>query len=97
MNYNYLPFILLGDINHDLLSLKKNNDSMITLLSSYGFRVLNTAPTRLTEKIKTCIDWIISNPLAEDLIINILTKSVPFSDHELLLFSYKNLEIKNFL
>jgi hypothetical protein len=69
--------IIIGDLNHDLLSEK--GDSLMKLANIYNFINNVNEATRITQSSKTLLDVILCNDL--DLIQ--CTKSIPspFSDH----------------
>jgi len=89
INYMNLPCILLGDFNHDLLSITHSKDSLLCTLHTYAFQPCHKLVTRKTSHSATCIDLIFANNLAFSLVNNIASHHVGFSDHMLLLFNYK--------
>ena len=55
INYRNIPFLFLGDINHDYSSINKSKDPIIQMFNSFGFSVIKTQPTRISS-VKTRID-----------------------------------------
>jgi len=84
INYSTFPLIILGDFNHDFLTVK-NSDKLLGDLSSFGLKVINNEPTRISS-VNTCIDWVVAN---SHICLNpndISSIDVPCSDHNLLVF-----------
>lgn len=74
--------IIIGDMNVDLLKHQQEKVDYKLLLTSYGFRLVNTTrPTRITENTKTLIDHVVVNDQNMDVGLNLLSSSV--SDHEI--------------
>lgn len=69
--------ILIGDLNHDLLTDK--GDNLKFLLSNYNFDSYIDKPTRITSKSSTLLDVIFCNN--KDLIKSVDTFSCAYSDH----------------
>jgi len=84
-NYFDLPLILLGDVNYNLVKVDMRNDRLVCLLNSYSLSVVNSVATRGDN----LLDWIIANSLSKDLICNLCTIDVSFSDHCLIVFNFK--------
>lgn len=89
ISYLDLPLLILGDINVNLLLRSSGARSISTFLSSYGLKILNKAPTRVTDHSSSIIDVVAANLLAQKNIPCINTSVVSYSDHSLLHFSFK--------
>lgn len=78
-------YIILGDLNSDLLPINNCTDSNVRLLKSlievFQLSQLITEPTRVTEKSKTLLDVIITNKPERILVSG--TNKLGTSDHDL--------------
>jgi len=89
VNYKSLPFIIMGDLNHDLLKCNVRKDSLIQTLKTYGITPSHKIPTRVTASSSSSIDWVLCNGVAEEKANDFNAVDVGFSDHRLLTFKYK--------
>ena len=93
INFNNLPFLIVGDLNTDLLTCNKNN-KLLNILNTYGLLPHNIGPTRITSTTSTGIDWIITNKLIERKIFSIKNDKCSFSDHNFLAIKIKTKKIQ---
>jgi hypothetical protein len=91
IDYINYPLIIFGDINYDFLKINIKNDIIYNTFLSYGLNLLVKKPTRLTLTSQTCIDWILTNNFISNYINfnDIKNISIPFSDRNCLIFTYK--------
>lgn len=72
--------LLIGDLNHDLLS--NNGNNLLSLMSSYNFTNFNNKPTRISNDSTTLLDVLFAN--CDNIISNSDVFDCPFSDHRFL-------------
>ena len=77
--YEKKTFLILGDINDNLLS---PNNKIGNIIHGMGLTQLIDKPTRITSNSSTLIDLIITNK--RDFIIQFDVLSCPVADHELI-------------
>ncbi|MCG8045232.1 MAG: reverse transcriptase domain-containing protein [Candidatus Thiodiazotropha endolucinida] len=71
--------IIVGDLNHDILSKTISNSHLLRIMSKFNLENLIHEPTRITDTSQTCLDLIITNHTS---IINNTEVLPPFqSDH----------------
>lgn len=74
--------VIIGDMNVDLLKDKQEKLEYELLLTSYGFRIVNTTrPTRITPHTKTLIDHVAINQ--QSMGVEVDLSPSPISDHEI--------------
>ena len=77
-------FLLMGDLNIDIISSQRNFIDYKDLLLSFDLEVQNIEPTRVTKTSSTCIDYIIA---AEE--TQVTTINCTISDHYRLMSDLK--------
>lgn len=53
--------IIVGDLNHDILSKTISNSHLLRIMSKFNLENLIHEPTRITDTSQTCLDLIITN------------------------------------
>ncbi|KAK3915233.1 putative RNA-directed DNA polymerase from transposon BS [Frankliniella fusca] len=79
---------IFGDFNTDVLKENTANLQLTSLMSSFGFTLCNSAPTRLGSTCETLIDHIYTNNMASNMKIENIQNDL--SDHNFLLASISN-------
>jgi len=93
VNYNFLPFIILGDFNIDNNKNKLHHETT-KILDSFGLSILNSEPTHFSNSSSSCIDWLITNNIATQKASNITTIPISVTDHSMILFNFGHTSIK---
>jgi len=88
VNYLNMPFILFGDFNIDLFKVSRDN-CVLKLFRLFGFRIINSASTHYSNRSSSCIDWIVTNKVADEKIFSVDTIDCSFSDHSIVICNYK--------
>ncbi|KAK3907172.1 RNA-directed DNA polymerase from mobile element jockey [Frankliniella fusca] len=65
------PTYVIGDFNVNLLEENAQNIILSSIMESYGLKIINQCPTRITERTATLIDHIYSNMDMQEKIVNI--------------------------
>lgn len=80
-------YIVLGDLNVDLLSTSQSSSRLRILLQSFGLCNAVTEPTRVTSRTSTAVDVALSSP---GVIANCTVLHTDITDHYALLVTTPN-------
>lgn len=83
--------IICGDFNIDLLKTTGNGERIKRIIHNSGMKQLVTKPTRITNRTRTLIDYVISN--VDNINVKVLLND-KISDHSTINFEVKNEVIK---
>jgi hypothetical protein len=94
INYIDFPLVILGDLNINILKKTPDSRRLRELNKSYNLCFLNESlPTRTTISTRSNIDVVFHNQQATAFLSHFTIDPCCFSDHDLLLFTYKKIKI----